>query len=128
MAENKYEDIDLDFIAHPTTGDITTKIDLEAVKRSVRNLVLTSKYERPFQPFLQSGIREMLFEPLSPITAFGIRQNIIDVINQHEPRAVLLNVEVIADDEKNGFGVHIYFKVINTNEQAVVGIMLERLR
>jgi hypothetical protein len=128
MAGNKYEDLDLDFIAHPTTGDVTTKSDLEAVKRSVRNLVLTSKYERPFQPFLHSGIRAMLFEPLSPITAFSIRQNIIDVIKQNEPRADLMEVQVIADDEKNGFGVHIYFRVVNTNEQAVVGLMLERLR
>ena len=101
MAENKYEDLDLDFIAHPTTGDITTKSDLEAVKRSVRNLVLTSKYERPFQPFLHSGIRGMLFEPLTAITAFSIRQNIIDVIKQYEPRASLMNVRVTADSEKN---------------------------
>lgn len=128
MAENKYEDLDLDFIAHPTTGDITTKSDLEAVKRSVRNLVLTSKYERPFQPFLHSGIRGMLFEPLTAITAFSIRQNIIDVIKQYEPRASLMNVRVTADSEKNAFNVHIYFRVINTNEQAEVGLMLERLR
>lgn len=128
MAEKKYEDIDLDFIAHPITGDVTTKSDLEAVKRSVRNLVMTSKYERPFQPFLHSGIRGMLFEPLSPITAFSIRQNIIDVIKQYEPRAVLMDVQVFADSEKNGFNVHIYFRVINTEEQVVVGLLLERLR
>jgi len=128
MADNRYEDIDLDFVAHPTTGDITTKSDLEAVKRSVRNLVLTSKYERPFQPFLHSGIRGMLFEPLSAITAFSIRQNIIDVIKQHEPRALLMDVQVFTDSDKNAFNVHIYFRVINTEERAVVGLLLERLR
>jgi len=124
----KYLDIDLDFIAHPTTGDVTTKSDLEAVKRSVRNLVLTSKYERPFQPYLHSGIRGLLFEPLSPITAFNIRQNIIDVIKRYEPRADLMEVQVKADDDKNAFHANIYFRIINTGDSAVVGLMLERLR
>jgi phage baseplate assembly protein W len=124
----KYIDIDLDFLAHPTTGDVTTKSDLESVKRSIRNLVLTSKYERPFQPYLHSGIRGLLFEPLSPITAFSIRQNIIDVIKRYEPRAELMEVQVKADADKNAFHVTIYFRIINTGDSAVVGLMLERLR
>jgi len=128
MAENKYEDIDLDFLAHPTTGDVTTKSNTEAVKRSIRNLVLTSKYERPFQPFMDSGIRGMLFEPLSAITAFSIRQNVVDVIRQYEPRVENLEVTVVSDDDKNAFNVSIYFRIRNTTETARVGLMLERLR
>tara|TARA_Y100000310_G_scaffold262276_1_gene271897 strand:+ start:182 stop:562 length:381 start_codon:yes stop_codon:yes gene_type:complete len=124
----RYKDIDLDFITHPTTGDVPVKEEAEAVKRSVRGLVLTSKYERPFQPQINSGIKHLLFEPLSPITAFQIRQNIVNVINQFEPRAELMEVQVIADDEKNAFNVTIYFRVVNIPEPAVVNITLERLR
>jgi len=124
----KYKDLDLDFIKHPTTGDVSTKTDVEAVKRSVRQLVLTNKYERPFQPYLHSGIRALLFEPLSAITAFSIRQQVIDVINRYEPRAKLLEVQVIADEDKNSFEVSIYFRVINIPEAIVVDLTLKRLR
>ena len=128
MATPRYKDIDLDFNAHPTTGDVPVKEDVEAVKRSVRGLVLTSRHERPFQPQINSGIRHLLFEPLSPITAFQIRQNIINVLNQFEPRAELLEVQVIAQEEHNAFLVTIYFRVVNIPEPAVVNLTLERLR
>ena len=128
MATPRYKDIDMDFKAHPTTGDAPIKEDIEAVKRSVRGLVLTSRYERPFQPQINSGIRHLLFEPLSPITAFQIRQNIINVLNQFEPRAELLEVQVIAQEEHNAFLVTIYFRVVNIPEPAMVNLTLERLR
>lgn len=124
----KYKDLDLDFIKHPTTGDVTTKSDLEAVKRSVRQLVLTNKYERPFQPYLHSGIRALLFEPLSPITAFSIRKQIINVLQNYEPRADVLDVQVVSRDEENAFEVTIFFRVLNIAERAVVNLMLKRLR
>jgi phage baseplate assembly protein W len=124
----KYKDLDLDFIKHPTTGDVSTKTDAEAVKRSVRQLVLTNKYERPFQPFLHSGVRALLFEPLSPITAYNIRQQIIDVITRYEPRAKLMEVQVIADEDRNSFEASIYFRVINIPEPIVLNLTLKRLR
>ena len=124
----KYKDLDLDFIKHPTTGDVTTKSDLEAVKRSVRQLVLTNKYERPFQPYLHSGIRALLFEPLSHITAFSIRKQIINVLQNYEPRADVLDVQVVSRDEENAFEVTIFFRVLNIAERAVVNLMLKRLR
>lgn len=125
---NKYKDIDLDFIMHPSSGDINTKSDVEAVKRSVRQLVLTNKYERPFQPYLYSGIRALLFEPLSPITAFSIKQQITDVIKRYEPRARMLTVSVETDDANNAFKASIYFRVTNEPEPALVNIVLKRLR
>lgn len=128
MTSNKYVDLDLDFIMHPSSGDISTKKDVESVKRSVRQIVLTNKYERPFQPYLHSGIRALLFEPLSPITAFSIRQQIIDAISTYEPRARTLDVAVVADDKNNAFKVTIYFRVTNEPEQATVNLVLKRLR
>ena len=124
----KYKDLDLDFIKHPTTGDVTTKTDVEAIKRAVRQLVLTNKYERPFQPYLHSGVRALLFEPLSAITAFSIRQQIIDVITRYEPRAKLMEVQVIADEDKNLFEASIYFRAVNIPEIVVVDLTLKRLR
>ena len=124
----RYKDIDLDFSMHPSTGDVSTKTDVEAVKRSVRNIVLTNKYERPFQPFNYGGVRKFLFESLSPITALGIRQNIMDAIRKYEPRASLMEVQVIADDEKNAFEVTIWFRVVSIQDTVILNLYLERLR
>ena len=128
MKDARYKDLDLDFVMHPSTGDISSKTDVEAVKRSVRNLVLTNKYERPFQPFLYGGVRQFLFESLSPITALAIRQSIMDAINRYEPRASLMEVQVIADDEKNAFEVTIWFRVVSIEEPVILNLFLERLR
>lgn len=124
----RYRDLDLDFIAHPTTGDITTKVGVEAVKRAVRNLVLLARYDKPFNPDIQCGIRQMLFEPLSAITAMHLRQNIIAALKQFEPRIDLFEVQVLADADNNAFNVAIYFRVKNIQEPVVVNLTLERLR
>ena len=124
----RWRDLDLDFIAHPTTGDVTVKEGVEAVKRSVRNLVLMAKYEKPFNPDIEPGIREMLFEPLSPVTAMHLRQNIVSALKQFETRIDLFEVQVIADYEKNAFNIGIYFRVKNIPDPVVVSLTLERLR
>ena len=124
----RWKDLDLNFTAHPTTGDITILEDADAVKRSVRNIVLLSRYEKPFHPDINVGIKSLLFEPLSPITAMHIRQNIISSLTQYEPRANLIEVQVIADGDKNAFAVKIYFKVINIPDPIVVDLTLKRLR
>ena len=125
---NRWRDIDLNFTAHPTTGDIPVLEDVNAVKRSVRNLVLLAQYEKPFNPDIQCGIRQLLFEPLSPITALHIRQNIISAIKQFEPRAELMEVQVLSDMDRNAFAVKIYFRVINIPDPVVLDLTLERLR
>jgi phage baseplate assembly protein W len=125
---SRWRDLDLDFIAHPTTGDVTTKNGVEAVKRAVRNLVLLARYDKPFNPDIQCGIRQMLFEPLSPITAMHLRQNIIVALKQFEPRIDLFEVQVLADADKNAFDIAIYFRVKNVQDPVVVNLTLERLR
>ena len=129
MPDNsRWRDLDLDFIPHPVTGDVTVKTGLEAIKRSVRNLVMMAQYEKPFNPDIECGIRQMLFEPLSPVTALMIRQNIVSAIEQFEPRARLLEVQVIANYETNAFDVTIYFRVQNISDPVVLNVTLERLR
>ena len=124
----RWKDLDLNFTAHPTTGDITILEDAEAVKRSVKNIVLLSRYEKPFHPDINVGIKELLFEPLSPITAMHIRQNIISSLTQYEPRANLLEVQVLADFDKNAFSIKIYFRILNILDPITVDLTLKRLR
>ncbi len=129
MPDNsRWRDLDLDFIPHPVTGDITVKTGIEAVKRSVRNLVLLARHEKPFNADIECGIRQMLFEPLSPITALHLRQNIMSALKQFEPRADILEVQVIANYDRNAFDITIYFRVQNVSDPAVVNVTLERLR
>ncbi len=124
----RWKDLDLDFDAHPVTGELSILEDEESVKRSVRNLVLMARYEKPFNPAIQCGIRQMLFEPLSPITALHMRQNIISAIKQFEPRAHLMEVQVLAKTDQNAFSIEIYFRVKNAQNVVSLDLTLERLR
>ena len=77
------------------TGDIAFLTDIEAVKRSVRNLINTNFYERPFHPEIGSNVRSVLFEPVSPPVANVLERHVKDVIDNFEPRAELLDVDVV---------------------------------
>jgi len=85
-----WSDLNLDFIAHPVSKDIVLKTDVEAIKRSVRNLIMTNRYERPFHPEIGSGVRGVLFELISPTTAVILQSEIRQVITNFEPRVDLL--------------------------------------
>jgi phage baseplate assembly protein W len=124
-----YKDINLNFSKHPVTGDIGKLTDVEAVKRSVRNLMNTNFYERPFHPEIGSDIRRNLFEPVSPILANVLTRNIEDVIRNFEPRAELIGVTSIADPDSNSYEVIIEFFLRNSpSGLQTVNIFLERLR
>lgn len=128
MATPTYTDLDLDFAAHPVTGDLLVKTDEEAVKRSIRNLILTGKYDRPFQPHINSRIAKLLFELANPITAIQIRSNIMDTIAQHEPRARVLDVQVDMKPDQNLVAATIVFKILNQPKTTSMRITLERTR
>ena len=87
-----FSDLNLNFVAHPLTGDITKLTNIEAVKRSVRNLINTNFYERPFHPEIGSDVRAVLFEPVSPIVESVLSRHVQDVIANFEPRVELINV------------------------------------
>ena len=128
LRKNLFKDLDLDFVPHPMTGDVPQKKDEEAVKRSIRNLVLMNKYDKPFKPEVDSRITRLLFEPATPITAVVLRSNIIDMLNRYEPRAKINDVMVVFNDEKNMFEVSISFMLLNTRETSKVFVTIERLR
>ena len=124
----KWADLDLDFGAHPVTKDVVLKRDVEAVKRSIRNLILTNKYERPFQPTIDGGVTRYLFELTTPHTKHDIESAIKNCISNFEPRAEVIDVFVTGDLDKNGFNVTIEFRVINTPNPVTIELFLERLR
>ena len=125
----QYTDLDLFFSKKATSKDISKVTDIQAVKRSIRNLILTDHYEKPFHPEIGSGIRGMLFELMSPITANVLARLIEDVIENFEPRARLVAVRVYPDLDRNAYEVTIEFYVINTPTELVdLTVFLERLR
>ena len=123
-----WSDLDLDFNAHPVTKDVVTKTDVEAVKRSVRNLILTNRYERPFQPEIDGGVTRHLFQLSTPSTKYDIETAIKIAILNFEPRAEIISIIVAGDLDRNGFDVTINFRVINVQEPVTIELFLERLR
>ena len=125
----QYSDLDLFFGKKTSNADIQKVTDVQAVKRSLRNLVQLNTYEKPFHPEIAGGVREMLFEPMSPITAVIIARKVEDVINNFEPRARLVSVRSIPDLDRNAYEIIVEFYVVNTPTELVdISIMLERLR
>ena len=125
----RYIDLDLLFKRMIPRGDVNTITDIQAVKRSVRNLVLLNPYEKPFHPEISSGVRGMLFELMTPFVAAQLTKKVEDVINNFEPRARLVSVRSIPDYDRNAYEVSVEFYVVNTPTELVdLTVMLERLR
>ena len=125
----QYTDLDLFFSKKISDSDISKVTDIQAVKRSVRNLILLNHYEKPFHPEIGSGVRDILFEPMTAITAVILNRKIEDTINNFEPRAKLISVRSIPDLDRNAYNVSIEFFVVNTPTELVdLTVMLERLR
>ena len=125
----QYTDLDLFFGRKTTSKDINKVTDVQAVKRSIRNLVLTNHYEKPFHPEIGSGVRGILFEPMTPITAHILTRKIEDVIINFEPRAILMGVTAFPNLDRNEYECTIEFYVVNTPTELVdLTVFLERLR
>ena len=125
----QYKDLDLFFDKKNVSKDITKITDIAAVKRSIRNLVLTNHYEKPFHPEIGSGVRDMLFEPMSALTAHVLTRKIEDVIENFEPRAKIISVAAQPNLDRNEYRVTINFFVLNAPTELVdLTLFLERLR
>ena len=123
-----FKDLDLDFTRNIVTNDVVKIEDVNAVKRSVKNLIQTNHYERPFHPELGCGIRELLFENFTPLTGIFIRRKVEEVITNYEPRARLSQVTVNEQPDRNGLEVTVYFYVMNMPEPVSVTTLLQRIR
>jgi phage baseplate assembly protein W len=130
MARNTrlFSDIDLNFTAHPVTKDIVRRFDENAVKSSLKNLVLTSNYERPFHSEIGSPVRALMFEPFSPMFVAAMRKSITDMIDNFEPRVVVTDVIVNYLPDNNAIEVIIEFRIVNTERPLTLSLVLERTR
>ena len=127
-ANRIYKDLDLDFGRNPVTNDVNKLTDVEAVKRSVRNLINTNHYERPFHPEIGSDVRAMLFEPMTPLNALNLQRKVAEVLNNFEPRIDLQQVLANPNIDRNSYELKIMFYVVGSNSPVEVETFLERLR
>ena len=139
-----WSDLDLDFTAHPVTKDIVRKTNVEAVKRSVRNLIRTNKYDKKFHPEVDGGVTRHLFGLATAATKHDISEAIATCLRNYEPRVVVDRINVVGNEDeiahvqsdirvtgnidRNGFNVSIFFRIINSPEPIEVSLFLERIR
>ena len=123
-----FSDLNLDFQQNIATKDIQKLEDVEAVKRSVRNLISLNHYEKPFRPEIGSNLRGMLFELISPQISHFIGKEIELLVKNYEPRCRMVEVANKPNLDRNGYSVSISFYVINNPNPVIVETFLERLR
>jgi len=123
-----YSDIDFTFTKKPVTADVALSYDQQAVIRSIRNLLLTKFYERPFNPGLGSNLETLLFEPMIPTTTAAIEKEIAATISNYEPRASVKSVVATPDEYKNAYNVTMTFFLENAATPTTVTVFLERNR
>ncbi len=126
--ESTYADLDLSFRPNPVTGDINPIRDTDAIKRSVINLVLTSFFERPFQPEIGSGVRGLLFEPADAITMHSIEEAVNRTIENFEPRVRVLDISSEFQEDDNSYRLTLEFQILSSQQTVTTDIVLERLR
>ncbi len=124
-----YTDIDLNFTSHPINGDLVLVKDVEAIKRSIKNLVLIEHYEKPFHPDIGCDVYKTLFENFDlPGTEDQLVEFITNVIENYEPRAILESIDVDVQEDNNGVNVTVWFTPQNAIEPVSVDIFLKILR
>ncbi len=138
----KFKDIDLDFGRHPVTNDVNVVEDAIAIKRSVKNLIQTNFYERPFHPELGCGVKGMLFENFTPITSIFLKRKIEECLINNEPRINLTGIIINGDDfdesitglisndnvDDNRLDIEIQFNIIGIPTPQTVSMNLQRIR
>lgn len=130
MAKNTrtFSDIDLNFTAHPVTKDVSKKYDDNAIKQSIKSLVLTRNYDRPFHSEIGTPLSSLMFEPVSPVTAQLIKKVIEQTIINFEPRVVLTDVQVKFSPDNYSVYCSIEYRIVNTNAPQMVNLTLKRTR
>ena len=123
-----YKDLDLDFGRNVVTNDVNKLTDAEAVKRSVRNLINTNHYDRPFNPIMGSNVRDLLFEPYTELTAVSLSYKIREMIDLYEPRVEITGLAINPQEDTNSYYMKLEFIIVGTQEPVVVETFLERLR
>ena len=126
--KKSYKDLSFDFTANPQTGDVATVKDAVSVKRGIKNVLLTAPFERLFQPEVGSGIKNILFEPMTPLTEQRLSDACRDAIDAWEKRASVIDITVISEEEYNRYRVAIKFSINNSLITEQVDVFLNRER
>ena len=126
--KKSYKDLSFDFTANPQTGDVATVKDAVSVKRGIKNILLTAPFERLFQPEVGSGIKNILFEPMTPLTEQRLSDACRDAIDAWEKRASVINISIISEEEYNRYRVAIKFSINNSLITEQVDVFLNRER
>ena len=126
--KKSYKDLSFDFTANPQTGDVATVKDAVSVKRGIKNILLTAPFERLFQPEVGSGIKNILFEPMTPLTEQRLSDACADAIDAWEKRASVIDIAVIAEEDYNRYRVAIKFSINNSLITEQVDVFLNRER
>jgi phage baseplate assembly protein W len=123
-----FRDLDLNFTIHPIRKDINIHKNEFAIINSVKNLILTNFYERPFQPEIGSSVRSLLFENIDTVIAAQLERSIEETILNYEPRVQISNVTAVARPDENRYSVQLEFFVINNSSPITINFFLERIR
>jgi phage baseplate assembly protein W len=123
-----YSDIPINLTVHPKSKDLSMVSNEEAVKRSIKNLILTDRYERPFQPDLGGNVKAMLFENFDRLTSSHVRNQLEATIHNHEPRAKVLDIKVTPSFDENGINITLTFVVTGSSRPVTLNALLERRR
>ena len=123
-----YQDLDFDFLANPVTGDVATVKDTNSVKRGISNILMTENRERLFNPELGSGIKNLLFEPMTDLTIERLEGEITSAISAWEDRADLISLGISAEPDYNRYRVAVVFRIVNQIEEQTLELFLQRER
>lgn len=123
-----FSDIDFNFTRNPLSGDVSRKTNEEAIKQSLKNLIMTMFYERPFNSGLGCQIKQLLFEPVTPLLNILIQKHVEQVITNFEPRVDLDKINVAFREEQNSVDIKIYYTILNSSALQTFDLILERTR
>tara|TARA_B100001250_G_C19788606_1_gene785357 strand:- start:91 stop:501 length:411 start_codon:yes stop_codon:yes gene_type:complete len=126
-ARKWYTDMDLNITPHPSSGDLVLKYDKDAVKRSLRNIMLTNDYERPFRPSFGANLRAQLFELADDLTKYEIRKEITEAISTFEPRVRISDIYLV-NDQRNRLHINLHYGIIGIEEPQELEVILQRVR
>ena len=127
-ARRWYTDIDLNITPHPSSGDLVLKKDNDAVKRSLRNIMLTNNFERPFKPNFGANLRGLLFELADDLTKFEIRSQIMEAVEAYEPRVRVNQIDLQQSRTGNDMHVSLIYGIVGIQEPQQVEVILQRVR
>ena len=125
---NEYQDLDFDFTANPITGDVAKVKNVTSVKRGIHNILMTENSERLFQPEVGSGLKNLLFEQMSDLTAQLLEDEVRSAIDAWENRAQIISIEVFPEEEYNRYRVAVIFRIVNNPDEQQTEVLLSRER